>query len=175
MNINDLLKLDFQLVNYKDLRRKIGMFLIVETFIDNEYHVEKINVTYYQKKLTDNDTGIVFYNLEKVINFYDIRINKFNFDFIYFIKKGEKFKIGKTQNLLRRINELQQVNFEEFEYFTYFLCENVDYHEAVLKNIYSLNLDRGEKFFYEDSCLNFFLHYRKNIIKDSDKGLTFFV
>ncbi len=175
MEINNLLKLDFQTNFYKNLQRKIDMFLNVETFIDNEYHEEKINVSYYQRKLTDKDTGIVFSNIEEVIDFYDIKTNKFNHDFIYFIKKGKKFKIGKTQNLLRRINELQQINFEEFEYFTYFLCEDVDYHEKILKNIFTLNLDRGEKFFYEDSCLNFFLHYAKNIIKDSDKGLTLFV
>jgi len=157
--VNELLKLGFKMSNFSSLKRQTKLFLHKIDFYNDETPVI-YNVTYHNGSLTDDDNGLQFLEINSVINYFDLNPSDLDKDFVYFLLKNDIFKIGRTNNIIRRFKEINQYNFEDIDFCYYFTTEQSKFHEQKLKQHYKPFQLKGEKFRFHNEHLNFFLDYR---------------
>ncbi len=157
---NTLLKAGFQMKKYLNLN---NVLILSKTLPINQHDFEidkKMTVKYYRGEITDLDNNFIIKSKEQLINYFGLE----NFEqngFVYYIQLGKKFKIGSTNNILRRVREINQYNFENIDFFTYAISENYKEHEKELLKKYKCLSYKGEKHTMGQMSLEVFYDYRK--------------
>jgi len=84
--------------------------------------------------------------------------------FVYLIRNGEsnKYKIGLSKNVFRRLNSMQTGNPDKLSLICFFPAIDAFKQEQELHNHFSIKRSTGEWFILNDNDVNYFLSVAKN-------------